>query len=179
MRFSVAALTILGAALSASASTLLARQSIPTCGQPCILNADLGSCSATDTLCLCQSSAFVSSTTQCIVSSCSGQDLQDAEAAARALCAQVGVTLTDSVAASSTTAASGSSTGAAASSTATSPAASGSGSSTRSGSSAASTPASSSSSSAPATSSSASSASKNGINAVAGLAAIGLAALAL
>ncbi|KAF8893126.1 hypothetical protein BD779DRAFT_1508942 [Infundibulicybe gibba] len=168
MRFSIAVLSLLGAAASVSASTLLGRQgTIPACAGPCLTTADLDGCALTDNACLCKSQKFVASSTTCIQGACKGDDLTNAEAAAVALCAAVGVTLTPPAASGS---ASGSASGAAASSTAP---ASGSAGAT----SAARPSASGSGSAAPSTPSGA--ASVNGANALVGLAAMGLAALAL
>ncbi|KIJ98605.1 hypothetical protein K443DRAFT_9038 [Laccaria amethystina LaAM-08-1] len=186
MRFAL--ITVALAAASASASTLLGRQSIPACAGTCIANADLGGCSATDNTCLCKSSTFVTSTATCIESSCKGDDLDAAIAAAEQLCAAVGVTLSDLPTGSATTAgASSSASGSAPATTATSPATtSGTKAATTSGTKAASTysagastAGSSSSSSAPASTSSKSAGSIVGVNAFAGMAAFGLAALAL
>ncbi|KAF8177665.1 hypothetical protein BJ912DRAFT_674045 [Pholiota molesta] len=94
MRFSTVAFTLFGAAASASASSLVARQSpYPDCANPCIASADLGSCGQTDTHCLCTSPAFVSGTTTCIEGACTGADLQKAISVSQGLCAAVGVTL--------------------------------------------------------------------------------------
>ncbi|KAF5325447.1 hypothetical protein D9619_010044 [Psilocybe cf. subviscida] len=131
MRFSTVAITLFGAAASASASTLFARQNtLPDCAIPCTMSADFGGCAPTDNHCLCTNQAFVSSTTTCVQKACTGTDLQNALAFSRDLCLKVGVTLTASPsstpAGSSTPAAStgASSTGAAsgASSTPTAPA---------------------------------------------------------
>lgn len=59
------------------------------CSIPCLVNADLGNCSATDNVCLCKSQAFVNSTTACIENACTGADLANAEADAEAICASV------------------------------------------------------------------------------------------
>jgi hypothetical protein len=107
MRFSFA-LAVLSAAVAVQASTLnplLRRQGFPgtipiaisrqqlltpfaDCAGPCITGADTGTCGS-DNVCLCNSPAFVTSTTQCIQSACTGEDRENAEAAARALCAAV------------------------------------------------------------------------------------------
>ncbi|KAH9947877.1 hypothetical protein B0H21DRAFT_736774 [Amylocystis lapponica] len=157
MRFAIALVAL--SALSASASSLLRRQSLPSCADPCIENADLGSCSASDDTCLCNSSAFVNSVTSCITSSCTGSDLAEAEQAAVALCAAVGVTL------SSPASTSGSSTP-----SSTAPSSSSSGSASHSSTS-------SSSASSPTTSTNA--AMSHGVNALAGLAAVGAIAFGL
>ncbi|KAI6115318.1 hypothetical protein EDD16DRAFT_1594859 [Pisolithus croceorrhizus] len=93
MRAAVA-LVALSAALSSASAGLVSRQSLPSCANPCITNANLGGCSATDDTCLCESQTFINSTTTCIESSCTGNDLQEAEQYAQSLCLAVGVTLT-------------------------------------------------------------------------------------
>ncbi|KAI0772914.1 hypothetical protein BD413DRAFT_473489, partial [Trametes elegans] len=59
------------------------------CANPCLASADFGNCDPLDSGCLCNSQAFVSSTTACITKSCSGNDLQQAEAAAQQVCLAV------------------------------------------------------------------------------------------
>jgi len=104
MRFALAAALFAFAASSASAATLDARQSgVPQCGLTCLTNANLGGCASNDNKCLCSNPAFVSSTTQCIQSSCTGSDLQAAETFAQQTCLAVGVTLTNSVPAATNT----------------------------------------------------------------------------
>ncbi|KAK7040743.1 hypothetical protein VNI00_009649 [Paramarasmius palmivorus] len=100
--YSSAALLIL-AALTTSVSA----QNLPTCAFTCVASADTGSCGM-DNKCLCSSQAFVESTTKCIMSSCTGDDLQAAVAGAQQLCADAGVTL--SVPSASSTAPSSSNT---------------------------------------------------------------------
>ncbi|KAI0058003.1 hypothetical protein BV25DRAFT_1772886, partial [Artomyces pyxidatus] len=56
------------------------------CSFPCLVNADFGSCSPSDDVCLCNSPAFVDSTSACIDSVCSGSDLAQADAAAVYAC---------------------------------------------------------------------------------------------
>ncbi|EDR04189.1 uncharacterized protein LACBIDRAFT_304862 [Laccaria bicolor S238N-H82] len=175
MRFAL--VTVALAAASASASSLYSRQNIPACAGTCIASADLGGCSATDNACLCKSTAFVDSTAACIETACTGSDLQAAIAAAEALCAAVGVTLSGLPTGSATTAAAtGASSGSAAATTATTPASS---KSAAASSHSAAASGSSTSSSAPAATSSKSAGSISGVNAFAGMAAFGLAALAL
>ncbi|KLO09992.1 hypothetical protein SCHPADRAFT_907285 [Schizopora paradoxa] len=125
MRFSLAAFfTVAVAASSASAAILNARQSgVPACGLSCLENADLGGCASNDNACLCNNSAFVSSTTQCIQSSCTGSDLQAAETFAQQTCLAVGVTLTNSATSASNTASATSSSSSSASPSPTSNAA--------------------------------------------------------
>ncbi|KAJ3722743.1 hypothetical protein DFJ43DRAFT_1093097 [Lentinula guzmanii] len=89
------AVSILSAFTSTCAS-LISRQTFPSCSQACLANADLGSCSADDDTCLCNTPAFISSTASCIADSCSGNDLTEANAAAQDLCLAVGITLTAS-----------------------------------------------------------------------------------
>ncbi|KAG0699426.1 hypothetical protein DFH29DRAFT_936956 [Suillus ampliporus] len=102
MRFSVVVLT-LSAAFSTAFAAMIARQSIPNCAVPCMINADFGNCASTDDSCLCHSQAFINSTTTCIQSSCTGSDLTNAEAASQQLCAAVGVTLTSASATATAT----------------------------------------------------------------------------
>ncbi|ETW77563.1 hypothetical protein HETIRDRAFT_454825 [Heterobasidion irregulare TC 32-1] len=92
---------LLAAAASAS---LMERQlsSLPTCALPCLVSANVGSCSQTDIACLCSSSSFVSSLATCIESSCTGADVQTAISQATALCANNGVTLSSEAIASVT-----------------------------------------------------------------------------
>ena len=59
------------------------------CAISCLQNADLGSCSATDNVCLCNNQPFIDSTTACIENACSGDDLANAEAFAVAICESV------------------------------------------------------------------------------------------
>ncbi|KAJ3746623.1 hypothetical protein DFH05DRAFT_1486026 [Lentinula detonsa] len=104
------AVSILSAFTSTCAS-LISRQTFPSCSQACLANADLGSCSADDDTCLCNTPAFISSTASCIADSCTGNDLTEANAAAQDLCLAVGITLTASsipISTSTTPASSGS-----------------------------------------------------------------------
>ncbi|KAL5520867.1 hypothetical protein ACEPAF_2870 [Sanghuangporus sanghuang] len=117
MRFAVALLFA-----GFASATLYQRQTVPQCALTCIADADLGDCSATDNACLCNNQQFVSSTSSCIQSSCSGDDLQNAIEFAQETCESVGVTLTDTSAGSAT----GSATSGGASATTTSPSSSGS-----------------------------------------------------
>ncbi|KAG9086065.1 hypothetical protein FRC06_003289 [Ceratobasidium sp. 370] len=94
-----ASFALLALAAVASASSVSKRQ-LPNCAMACIVKANTGTCDATDNTCLCKSDAFVQSTYQCIASTCSASDLQTAIDGARALCAAAGVTLTQSVPAS-------------------------------------------------------------------------------
>ncbi|KAH8112804.1 hypothetical protein DFH11DRAFT_384023 [Phellopilus nigrolimitatus] len=87
---------------STAFATLVSRQSPPQCALTCIATANTGTCSSTDNKCLCANQAFVSSTTNCIESTCTGSDLQSAIQFAQADCAAVGVTLTESVSGSPT-----------------------------------------------------------------------------
>ncbi|KAI0372380.1 hypothetical protein BV20DRAFT_963956 [Pilatotrama ljubarskyi] len=153
MRFSTV-LALAAAVSSASAAGVHRRQSYPDCATPCLASADFGSCDPVDDSCLCKSQSFIDSVTKCIVGACQGDQLQAAESAAQSACASVGVTLTSSLPAASSTSPAGSS---------------GSGSSTPA--------ASSTSAAAPSTTSNA--ASSRGVNALAALVAVGAAALAL
>ncbi|KAJ3934325.1 MAG: hypothetical protein NXY57DRAFT_700613 [Lentinula lateritia] len=146
MKFFVAVSLL--SAITSTCASLLPRQTFPTCSQSCLANADLGSCSADDDTCLCNTPAFISSTATCIASSCTGDDLTEANAAAQDLC--LGVTLTDSSIAISTS---------------TTPASSGSASATTT------------SAVSSQTSSSSNGALSNGVNTFASLTAIGLVAV--
>ncbi|KAK0499050.1 hypothetical protein EDD18DRAFT_60452 [Armillaria luteobubalina] len=153
MRFSLVALPLSVLVAGSSATSLHARQ-LPSCAVDCTTgsNINYGDCSTSDNACLCKNSDFVNSVQSCITSKCTGDDLQTALSVAQALCAAAGVTLTAE----------------SASATATSPSSS----------------SSASSSSTSASTSAASASASNGAltvgsNAVAGLAAIGLVALAL
>ncbi|KAN0139193.1 hypothetical protein V8E53_002694 [Lactarius tabidus] len=75
----------------------------PVCAQPCIANADLGSCLAGEIACLCKESSFIVATTQCITANCTGSDLQTALQIAQESCAAAGVTLTSSIPGASST----------------------------------------------------------------------------
>ncbi|GLB39625.1 putative CFEM domain containing protein [Lyophyllum shimeji] len=158
MRFS--SLAVLAVAAASASASLVSRQ-LPSCALSCISgpNVDLGGCAANDNACLCKSQTFVEKSTACITSSCKGAELQQALSLAQQLCAAVGVTL------------SGTPTGAP-TATATSPG--GSGNSTVTSHSGASG----STSTAPPTQTS-NSARSNTAGALAGMAAFGLAALAL
>ncbi|KAI0657538.1 hypothetical protein C8Q70DRAFT_271135 [Cubamyces menziesii] len=102
------AVIALATAVSASAAGLHRRQTgYPDCANPCLLNADFGSCDPVDDNCLCHSQSFVSSVTNCVVTSCSGADLTQAETAAQQACAAVGVTLSSSAAGAQTSATTG------------------------------------------------------------------------
>ena len=91
---SFSAVLLLAAAASVSATTLLRRQSpYPDCAQPCLIAAMEGNDCAGDLVCLCNSEAFVSGTTECIATSCEGADLETANSVARESCASVGVNL--------------------------------------------------------------------------------------
>ncbi|KAH9937762.1 uncharacterized protein BXZ73DRAFT_89218 [Epithele typhae] len=100
---SFAVLAFVAAASAVSMrSPLTGRQSLPDCSVSCFTDADLGSCDITDNACLCKSSSYVSSVTSCIESACSGDDIQTAEASASAICLAVGVTLTSPATSSGT-----------------------------------------------------------------------------
>ncbi|SJL13099.1 uncharacterized protein ARMOST_16536 [Armillaria ostoyae] len=162
MRFSLAALPISVLVAGSSAASLHARQ-LPSCAVSCITGSGInyGDCSSSDNACLCKNTDFVNSVQSCITSDCTGDDLETALSVAQALCAAAGVTLTSE----------------AVSATSTSPSSL---SSASSASRASSSPSVSASASASASSTSASNGALTvGANAVAGLTAIGLVALAL
>jgi len=100
MHFSAIKTTLVGAAVSVSASSLYARQiaDLPGCGEPCMAtsNVNLGGCVASDTTCLCTNPVWVTSTTNCLELACTGTDLQTALELFPALCLSAGVTLTAS-----------------------------------------------------------------------------------
>ncbi|KAJ3490626.1 hypothetical protein NLI96_g1299 [Meripilus lineatus] len=176
MRFSTVLIALAGIVASTSASRLFARQ-YPDCANPCIANADIGTCDPSDLGCLCKNEQFIASTTQCIISSCNPEDTIKAEDVAKSFCESVGVTLsgTPTLSPSATPTGSAGSSG------------SGSASVSRSGSSAAtsataptSAGASVTSSGTPSPTSSTNAAVANGANTVLGLAAVfGFAAVAL
>ncbi|KDQ32679.1 hypothetical protein PLEOSDRAFT_1091172 [Pleurotus ostreatus PC15] len=151
---------------------MYSRQIISKCAIQCLdPTQSVNGCGPTDNACLCNDTAFISSTTACIDTNCEGDDVANAQAAARSLCAAVGVTLTSTPASEPT-------------SSSSSVAAPSSGSSTVSGSSSAPTstaPASStgSATTSPAPAQTSNAASFNSVNSFAGIAALGLAALAL
>ncbi|KAF7985977.1 hypothetical protein HWV62_41276 [Athelia sp. TMB] len=99
MRFSTVLAALALSAVASASTGLYARQSYPDCAIPCLEDADLGDCAATDNACLCADQAFVASTTACIAGACSGADLASADALAQELCAAAGVTLTGTPAA--------------------------------------------------------------------------------
>ncbi|EPS96363.1 hypothetical protein FOMPIDRAFT_1032411 [Fomitopsis schrenkii] len=119
MRCTFALTALLSALATAQASYLLKRQ-FPSCASSCLVNADFGNCNSTDDTCLCNSSTFVNSVTSCIESSCSGNDLETAEADAQQLCLAVGVTLTNSASATGSSSPSSTSSSATATTTKTS-----------------------------------------------------------
>ncbi|KAL4076849.1 hypothetical protein V8B97DRAFT_1509872 [Scleroderma yunnanense] len=101
MRLAVASIALSTALLSANAA-LVARQTLPSCAASCIANANTGGCAPTDDSCLCSNQAFVSAVVSCVESSCSGNDLVEAEQYAQAICA-AGVTLTETAPSTATT----------------------------------------------------------------------------
>ncbi|PBK63949.1 hypothetical protein ARMSODRAFT_962705 [Armillaria solidipes] len=163
MRFSLAALPLSVLVAGSSAASLHARQ-LPSCAVDCTTGSSInyGDCSTSDNACLCKNTDFVNSVQSCITSKCTGSDLETALSVAQALCAAAGVTLTSE----------------AVSATSTSPSSSSASSASR----ASSSPSGSASTSASASASSTSASNGAltvGANAVAGLTAIGLVALAL
>ncbi|KAG6331435.1 hypothetical protein ID866_7654 [Astraeus odoratus] len=113
MRLSGVVLALSMAVTSVHAG-ISARQSLPSCAATCIANADYGDCAQDDDSCLCHNQSFIDSATTCIESSCQGNDLTEAEQFAQALCAAVGVTLTETVPASTSTSPASASTSASA-----------------------------------------------------------------
>ncbi|KAF8216273.1 hypothetical protein K438DRAFT_1953235 [Mycena galopus ATCC 62051] len=97
MRFSaaLAVFSLFAASASASYTPLhgLSRRQGPACEQSCLANPDLGSCDASNLTCLCNSSAFVQGTFQCIQAACKGTDLEQAIQLAAETCQSVGVVL--------------------------------------------------------------------------------------
>ncbi|TFL07435.1 hypothetical protein BDV98DRAFT_652421 [Pterulicium gracile] len=91
---SFSATLLLAAVASVSATTLLRRQQspYPDCALPCLVAAMEGEC-AGDVACLCRDEAFVVGSTECIATSCEGDDLENANRVARESCASVGVNL--------------------------------------------------------------------------------------
>ncbi|KAJ7245178.1 hypothetical protein B0H12DRAFT_1325409 [Mycena haematopus] len=115
MRFSaaLAVSSLFAAAVSAGYTPLhgLSRRQGPACEQDCLANPDLGTCGASDLTCLCNSSAFVQGTFQCIQAACKGSDLAQAIQLAAETCQSVGVVLSSAAGAEfSATASLGSST---------------------------------------------------------------------
>ncbi|KAG8698730.1 hypothetical protein FRC08_005740 [Ceratobasidium sp. 394] len=89
------ALVALAAVVSASSAS---KRQLPSCAMECIVSASTGSCQATDNTCLCKSDEFVQSTYQCVQQKCTNpDDLKAAIDGARALCAAAGVTLTQTL----------------------------------------------------------------------------------
>ncbi|KII91555.1 hypothetical protein PLICRDRAFT_84951, partial [Plicaturopsis crispa FD-325 SS-3] len=117
MRFT-SAILILSTVYASASAAIVSRQSLPNCAAPCLSGSSVnyGGCSPQDNKCLCNSQTFVQSSTACIQSSCTGDDLTNAEELAQSLCAAIGVTLSSS-APSSTGSSSASSTASSAAST--------------------------------------------------------------
>jgi len=90
MRFSLATVVVAVACTSAS---LVGRQ-FPDCANSCLYdpNVDYHGCDGLDNLCLCSNQAFVSDSTACLNKDCKGEALSSALALATQLCAAVGVT---------------------------------------------------------------------------------------
>ncbi|KAG9226958.1 hypothetical protein CCMSSC00406_0003369 [Pleurotus cornucopiae] len=147
------------------AFSLVARaQDLPSCALTCLSSTSGSSCSQSDIPCLCRDNAFISSTAQCILTACPADQVAAATQAAQGLCGAAGVSVSiPSVAPSS----SGSSS-VSGSVTPTAPTASVS---------VTGTPSTTSSGAAPAQTSNG--AVSQSVNAVAGMVAFGLAALAL
>ncbi|THH29816.1 hypothetical protein EUX98_g4380 [Antrodiella citrinella] len=84
------ALSAVVASVSAANINIFRRQ-YPDCANPCIQNAQTGNCFSDDLNCLCQSSAFINSTTSCIIASCNAADTKTAEAVAQGFWCDVDV----------------------------------------------------------------------------------------
>ncbi|KAJ8520503.1 hypothetical protein ONZ45_g2662 [Pleurotus djamor] len=80
------------ATFALAAVTIVHAQTLPACAKDC-LNSTSSSCSSTDILCLCNNSTLVANVVDCARSSCQGADFNSAASGAVALCAAVGVTL--------------------------------------------------------------------------------------
>lgn len=93
MRFNAVFLVL--ATSLASASPFVARgvNDLPSCSLPCITNADTGTCAPTDNACLCKYDNFLRTTTDCIESACSNQDLRAAAVVCQELCTAAGVNI--------------------------------------------------------------------------------------
>ncbi|KAF8064931.1 hypothetical protein FPV67DRAFT_1628168 [Lyophyllum atratum] len=108
MRFSLAVLALTAASASAS---VLSRQAggIPECALPCLAgpDVDLHGCAGNDNACLCKNADFISESTACITKACESDpaQLQQAITLAQGLCAAVGVTLTSAPATTAATSA--------------------------------------------------------------------------
>ncbi|KAF4603008.1 hypothetical protein EYR38_003413 [Pleurotus pulmonarius] len=94
-------------------SLVAGAQDIPSCALTCLGSTTGSSCSQTDIPCLCRDSAFITSTAQCILTACPADQIAAATQAAQALCGTAGVSVSiPSIAPSSSgsSAASGSTT---------------------------------------------------------------------
>ncbi|KAG9226929.1 hypothetical protein CCMSSC00406_0003398 [Pleurotus cornucopiae] len=88
MFFSLASIALLAVSVAAQGG-------FPQCAIQCLdPTQSVNGCGPTDNACLCNDTAFISSTTACIDTNCEGDDVANAQSAARSLCAAVGVTLT-------------------------------------------------------------------------------------
>ncbi|KAG8772307.1 hypothetical protein FRC12_003132 [Ceratobasidium sp. 428] len=67
------------------------RAEFPACSQPC-LGKNLGSCAATDNVCMCKSASYCNSTNTCFRSSCSAADWKAAYDEGVSMCNAAGVT---------------------------------------------------------------------------------------
>ncbi|KAG9091217.1 hypothetical protein FRC06_000669 [Ceratobasidium sp. 370] len=73
-------------------ASLVRAQDFPTCAQPCLGQADPGSCSLTDNTCLCQNASYCNATNNCFHNSCGLSDWQSAYNLAVQMCNDAGVT---------------------------------------------------------------------------------------
>jgi len=77
------------------ASLAVAQAPPPACATNCVNNTPSSKCTnKTDVNCLCHDDDFITKATQCILTTCQGNDVQASEQFAQQLCAAVGVTLT-------------------------------------------------------------------------------------
>jgi len=76
------------------ASLAVAQAPPPACATNCVNNTPSTCTNKTDVNCLCHDDDFITKATQCILTTCQGNDVQASEQFAQQLCAAVGVTLT-------------------------------------------------------------------------------------
>ncbi|KAF9495246.1 hypothetical protein BDN71DRAFT_899202 [Pleurotus eryngii] len=83
MFFSLASIALLAVSVAAQGG-------FPQCAVQCLdPTQSVNGCGPTDNACLCNDNAFISSTTTCINTNCQGDDVENAQSAARSLCAAV------------------------------------------------------------------------------------------
>ncbi|KAG9026268.1 hypothetical protein FS837_004671 [Tulasnella sp. UAMH 9824] len=71
----------------------------PACAQPCVQNTPTNCEDRNNTACLCIDSSYYQTVTSCVQSSCTGQDLTNAETTGSALCRANGVIISSTAAA--------------------------------------------------------------------------------